>query len=58
MHHITIDLLRSSYKSLKRDAAPGIDDVTWQQYGEDVEDRLTNLHDGFQLRLSTGTASA
>lgn len=48
MHHITIDLLRSSYKSLKRDAAPGIDDVTWQQYGEDVEDRLTNLHERVQ----------
>jgi group II intron reverse transcriptase/maturase len=48
MHHITGDLLRASYKSLKRDAAPGIDDVTWRQYGEQVEERLPNLHERVQ----------
>ena len=35
LHHVTIDLLRDSYASLKRKAAPGVDGVTWQQYGED-----------------------
>ncbi len=44
MHHITIDLLRETYKAQKRDAAPGIDEVTWQQYGEELEGNLTNLH--------------
>ena len=29
LHHITIDLLKQSYRALKRDAAPGIDGVTW-----------------------------
>lgn len=48
MHHITVDLLRSSYKSLKRDAAPGIDDVTWKQYGENLEEALPNLHERVQ----------
>jgi hypothetical protein len=48
MHHITIDLLREAYKALKRNAAPGIDDVTWQQYGEELEGNLTNLHQRVQ----------
>ena len=45
LHHVTDDLLRDSYYSLKRAAAPGVDGVTWQQYGEGVEDRLRDLHD-------------
>jgi len=48
IHHITVDLLRDSYKSLKRDAAPGIDDVTWKQYGEKLEERLPHLHERVQ----------
>lgn len=45
MHHITVDLLRDGFKSLKREAAPGVDDVTWQQYGEQLEERLPDLHE-------------
>src|SRR5208282_4248831 len=45
LHHVTIDLLRDSYYSLKRKAAPGVDGVTWQQYGEGVEERLQDLHE-------------
>jgi len=45
LHHVTVDLLRDSYNSLKRQAAPGVDGVTWQQYGEGVEERLKGLHD-------------
>ncbi|MDQ1470816.1 MAG: RNA-directed polymerase [Bryobacterales bacterium] len=45
LHHVTISLLRDSYSSLKRKAAPGVDGVTWQQYGEGVEGRLQHLHD-------------
>jgi group II intron reverse transcriptase/maturase len=45
LHHITVDLLSRSYLALERDAAPGIDGVTWQAYGEDLEDKLTKLHD-------------
>jgi len=45
LHHVTTDLLRDSYSSLKRQAAPGVDGVTWQQYGEGVEERLQDLHD-------------
>jgi group II intron reverse transcriptase/maturase len=45
LHHITIDLLRQSYIALKRDAAPGIDGVTWRSYGENLEAKLKDLHD-------------
>jgi len=45
LHHVTVDLLRDSYYSLKRRAAPGVDGVTWQQYGEGVEERIGDLHD-------------
>src|SRR5450759_3389178 len=34
LHHVTVDLLRDSYHSLKKQAAPGVDGVTWAEYGE------------------------
>ena len=45
LHHITIDLLKRSYIALKRDAAPGIDGVTWRTYGENLEEKLKDLHE-------------
>src|ERR1700693_6534141 len=45
LHHITIDLLKWSYLALTRDAAPGIDGVTWQAYGESLEEKLKDLHE-------------
>jgi group II intron reverse transcriptase/maturase len=45
LHHVTVGLLRDSYYMLKRQAAPGVDGVTWQQYGEGLEERLQDLHD-------------
>ena len=45
LHHVTNDLLRDSYYSLKRKAAPGVDGVTWEQYGEGLEERVQDLHD-------------
>ena len=44
LHHVTVELLRESYYCLKRQAAPGVDGVTWEEYGEGLEGRLTNLH--------------
>src|SRR5437899_1360856 len=44
LHHLTVDLLRESFYSLKRKAAPGVDGVTWQAYEIGVEDRLIDLH--------------
>jgi RNA-directed DNA polymerase len=45
LHHITVDLLTRSYFALERDSAPGFDGVTWQAYGENLEEKLTGLHD-------------
>lgn len=44
MHHVTVGMLEDAYRSLKRSAAPGIDGVSWDQYGEDLAVRLTDLH--------------
>jgi RNA-directed DNA polymerase len=44
LHHVTIDLLGSSYASLKKGAAAGVDGMTWEEYGEDLAGRITDLH--------------
>jgi RNA-directed DNA polymerase len=44
LHHVSVDLLRDSFYALKRQAAPGVDGVTWQEYEIGLEDRLTDLH--------------
>ena len=44
LHHVTVEQLRSSYHQLKKGAAPGVDGVTWQEYGRDLEARLRDLH--------------
>ena len=49
LHHVTVDLLRDSYQRLKKQAAPGVDGVTWQEYGEGVEERLQDLHSRIHL---------
>src|SRR6266705_735611 len=44
-HHISVELLRLAFLALKRDAAPGVDGITWQDYEADLERRLVDLHD-------------
>jgi len=44
LHHITPELLRSSFFELKKTAAVGVDDVTWRDYAEDFERRIDDLH--------------
>jgi RNA-directed DNA polymerase len=45
LHHINIDLLRLSFCALKRNAAPGVDGVTWKDYEAALESNLRGLHD-------------
>ena len=45
LHHVDVDLLWKSFLALKRDAAPGVDGVTWRDYEADLERRLIDLHD-------------
>jgi group II intron reverse transcriptase/maturase len=44
LHHVTIDRLRDAYLALKPRAAAGVDGVTWDAYGQDLEARLADLH--------------
>lgn len=44
MHHLGLELLTSSFFDLKKCAAPGIDDLTWQEYYQDHKSRLADLH--------------
>src|SRR4051794_3425742 len=37
LHHVDIDLLRTAFLALKRDAAPGADGLTWWDYKADLE---------------------
>jgi hypothetical protein len=48
LHHVTVALLRESYNSLKKKAAPGVDGVTWGKYGEGLEGRISDLHGRIQ----------
>jgi group II intron reverse transcriptase/maturase len=43
-HHLSVDLLREAFLVLKRDAAPGMDGLTWQAYAADLDRNLTDLH--------------
>jgi group II intron reverse transcriptase/maturase len=44
LHHVDRDLLRLSFYALKRNAAPGVDGVTWQDYEAELESNLQDLH--------------
>ena len=44
LHHVNPALLRASYFELKRQAAPGVDGMTWHEYGRNLEERLDDLH--------------
>jgi group II intron reverse transcriptase/maturase len=43
LHHVTPELLERSFRSLKKDAAPGADGVTWREYERGAPVRLVSL---------------
>jgi len=44
LHHISLDLLRDAFLALKRHAAPGVDELRWQDYAVNLEGNLRDLH--------------
>jgi RNA-directed DNA polymerase len=54
LHHVSVLLLESSFYALKRDAAPGVDGVTWMEYETGLSERLKDLHS----RVHRGTYRA
>jgi RNA-directed DNA polymerase len=45
LHHVDTDLLLVAYFWLKRNAAAGVDGLTWAGYEQNLELNLKNLHD-------------
>ncbi len=50
LHHVTESLLIESYEALNPRAAPGVDGVTWEAYGENLRANVADLH----TRLQSG----
>jgi group II intron reverse transcriptase/maturase len=45
LHHINLESLREAFYGLRRDAAPGVDGVTWTDYEVDLQANLERLND-------------
>jgi RNA-directed DNA polymerase len=50
LHHINSAMLRTAFYALKRNAAAGVDGLTWQAYEQDLDLRIEDL----RLRVHTG----
>ena len=44
LHHVNVELLKEAYFWLKRNAAPGVDGLTWKAYEQDLEANVVDLH--------------
>jgi RNA-directed DNA polymerase len=44
LHHVSIDVLRWAFFNIKKQAAPGVDGLTWGDYAADLDRNLTDLH--------------
>ena len=44
LHHVTLERLVMAYRDLSPKAAPGVDGVTWESYGQDLAANLRGLH--------------
>ena len=45
LSHVKVPLLREAYLGLRKRAATGVDGVTWEEYGERLDERLFDLQD-------------
>src|SRR5271168_4544577 len=44
LHHINPAMLKTALYAMKRDAAPGVDGMTWKTYEGDLDRRIEDLH--------------
>src|SRR6266852_4581626 len=44
LHHVDLAMLRTAFYAIKRDAAPGVDGMTWETYEQDLDRRIEDLH--------------
>ena len=45
LHHVDLARSRDAFYALKRNAAPGVDGLTWRAYEADLDSKLTDLLD-------------
>jgi group II intron reverse transcriptase/maturase len=45
LHHVSLERLVMAYWAISPKAAPGVDGVTWESYGQDLVANLRDLHD-------------
>src|SRR5258708_12048078 len=43
LHHVDLDRLWAAYVAINPKAAPGVDQVTWDAYGQDLRENLEDL---------------
>src|SRR5208337_671146 len=44
LHHVDLAMLRTAFYAMKRDAAPGVDSMTWETYERDLDRKIEDLH--------------
>src|SRR5271157_2579191 len=44
LHHVDLAMLRTAFYAMKRDAAPGVDGMTWETYERDLDRKIEDLH--------------
>jgi RNA-directed DNA polymerase len=44
LHHVTVDALEEAFFELKKNAAPGVDGLTWEDYEVGLGRKLADLH--------------
>jgi RNA-directed DNA polymerase len=54
LHHVDLAMLRTAFYAMKRDAAPGVDGITWQTYEQDLDLRIETL----RAQVQAGTYRA
>jgi group II intron reverse transcriptase/maturase len=54
LHHVDFDRLWAAYWAIRPEAAPGVDGMTWDAYGQNLEENLRGLH----ARVNSGAYRA
>src|SRR5271166_6704529 len=54
LHHVDPAMLRTAFYAMKRDAAPGVDGMTWETYERDLDRQIEALHE----RVKSGASRA
>jgi hypothetical protein len=57
LHHVSLDRLREAYRVINPKAAPGVDGVRWEAYGQDRQENLRDLHHRVQAGRYRASAS-